>query len=172
MATADQRFGMPDGSVYIVRRPAAETGGEAVEMEFVLPARCVAPPPHVHPSQTEEYEVLEGTLDVIVDGHRTTLREGERATVPVAALHTFANRSGRTVRVRNWHRPALRFEDYIERTSTTLREAGVRRRRDPRIALHVSMVMFEFAETLAPGRRRERVPMRVLALLGRRLRAG
>ena len=38
----------------------------------------------------------------------------------------------------------------------------------PRVALYVSMVMFEFAETLAPGRRRERIPMRALALLALR----
>jgi hypothetical protein len=41
MATSGERFKMPDGSVYIVRRAAAETDGESVEMEFVLPARCV-----------------------------------------------------------------------------------------------------------------------------------
>jgi hypothetical protein len=39
MATSGERFKMPDGSVYIVRRAAAETDGESVEMEFVLPAR-------------------------------------------------------------------------------------------------------------------------------------
>jgi quercetin dioxygenase-like cupin family protein len=64
---------MPDGSVYIVRRAAAESGGEYVEMEFVLPARCVPPPPHVHRHQVEEYEVLEGRLDVLVDGRWRTL---------------------------------------------------------------------------------------------------
>lgn len=46
MATAGERFEMPDGSVYIVRRPAAETDGEWVEMEFVPPSGCVPPPTH------------------------------------------------------------------------------------------------------------------------------
>lgn len=69
---------------------------ESVEMEFVLPSGCVPPPPHIHPEQVEEYEVLEGSFDV-------------------------------TVRVRNWHRPAMRFEEFIERTCETLRAAGVRR---------------------------------------------
>jgi hypothetical protein len=49
---------MPDGSVYVVRRPTAATDGAFVEMEFVLPAGCVPPPPHVHPHQVEDYEVL------------------------------------------------------------------------------------------------------------------
>jgi len=171
MATAGQRFEMPDGSVYIVRRPAAETGGEWVEMEFVLPSGCVSPPPHIHPRQTEEYEVLEGRFDVIVDGVWRTLTAGESASVPIGALHTFRNRSGEVVRVRNWHRPAMRFEDFIERTCQTLRAAGVKRRRDPRVLLYLSSVMLEYDDTLVPARRRERIPMRALASIARLLPA-
>src|SRR6201994_2547096 len=109
MAHAGDTFKMPDGSLYIVRRPAAESGGAVVEMEFVLPAGCVPPPPHVHRSQVEEYEVLEGSFEVVIDGEWRTLGPGDTAAVPVGALHTFRNRSGATVRVRNHHRPALRF---------------------------------------------------------------
>jgi quercetin dioxygenase-like cupin family protein len=169
MATTGDRFKMPDGSVYIVRRTAAETDGESVEMEFVLPSGCVPPPPHIHRKQVEEYEVLEGNLDVMVEGEWSTLGQGQSASVPVGALHTFRNHSGGMVRVRNWHRPAMRFEDYIERTCHTLQAAGVRRKRDPRALLYVSMVMLDFDDTLAPGRRRERLPMQVLARLARML---
>ncbi len=171
MTSIGDRFRMPDGSVYVVRRPAAETGGEYVEMEFVLPPGCVPPPPHVHRQQVEEYEVLEGQFDVVVDGAWRTLGPGERASVPVGSLHTFRNRSGGLVRVRNWHRPAMRFEDFIERTYKTLSAAGVTRKRDPRIALYLSMIMLDFDETLAPGRRRERLPMQALARIGRLLPA-
>jgi quercetin dioxygenase-like cupin family protein len=167
MARSGDRFDMPDGSAYIVRRAAAETGGEYVEMEFVLPPGCVPPPPHVHPRQVEEYEVLEGRLDVTVDGRWQTLEAGESVSVPRAALHTFRNRSGAVVRVRNWHRPAVRFEEFIEQTSAALRAVDVKRRRDPRIAICLSMIMLAFEDTLQPGRRRERIPMRALAYLGR-----
>ena len=170
MAKAGDRFDMPDGSAYIVRRPAAETSGEYVEMEFVLPPGCVPPPPHVHPQQVEEYEVLEGSFDVTVDGRWRTLAPGESASVPQGALHTFRNRSGAVVRVRNWHRPAVRFEDFIERTSAALRAAGVKGKRDPRLFMCLSMVMLQFGDTLAPARRRERIPMQALARLGSLLR--
>ena len=169
MASTGDQFRMPDGSVYVVRRAGAETGGEYVEMEFALPAACVSPPPHVHRQQVEEYEVLDGRFDVLVDGTWRTLGPGERASVPVGALHTFRNRSGRLVRVRNWHRPAMRFEDFIECTCTTLSAAGVTRKRDPRIPLYLSRVMLNFDETLAPGRRRERLPMQALARIARLL---
>ena len=170
MANTGDRFDMPDGSAYIVRQSAADAGGEYVEMEFVLPPGCVSPPPHVHPRQVEEYEVLEGSLDVTVDGQWRTLAPGESASVPQGALHTFRNRSGEVVRVRNWHRPAVRFEDFIERTSTMLRAAGVKSKRDPRLFICLSTAMLEFDETLVPGRRRERIPMQVLARVGKLLR--
>jgi quercetin dioxygenase-like cupin family protein len=170
MATTGDRFDMPDGSAYIVRRAAAETGGEYVEMEFVLPPGCVPPPPHIHPQQVEEYEVLEGSFDVTVDGRWQTLGPGESASVPRGALHTFRNRSGAVVRVRNWHRPAVRFEDFIERTFATLQAAGVKSKRDPRVFVCLSMVMLQFGDTLVPGRRRERIPMQALARLGGLLR--
>lgn len=169
MATADERFPMPDGSVYIVRHPAAESDGAVVEMDFVLPAGCIPPPPHVHPHQTEDYEVVEGSLDVVVGGSWRTLTAGESASVPLGALHTFRNRSGATVTVRNRHRPAMRFEEFIERTCRTLQWAGVRRKRDPRVALYLSMVMLEFDDTLVPGRARERYVMPVLAAAARLL---
>lgn len=73
MAKRGDRFRMPDGNTYIVTRSAAETGGESIEMEFILPPKAVAPPPHIHPQQVEEYEVLEGSFDVMVDGHWRTL---------------------------------------------------------------------------------------------------
>jgi mannose-6-phosphate isomerase-like protein (cupin superfamily) len=171
LATADERFKMPDGSVYIVRRPAADSDGAFVEMEFVLPPGCVPPPPHVHPHQVEDYEVLEGRFDVVVEGRWSTLAPGDSTSVPLGALHTFRNRSGETVRVRNQHRPAMRFEEFIERTCRTLQAAGVKRKRDPRVALYLSMVMLDFDETLVPGRARERLPMQALASIARRLPA-
>ncbi len=170
MADAGDRFDMPDGSAYIVTRPSAETDGAYVEMEFVLPSGCVPPPPHVHPHQVEEYTVLEGSFEVLVDGAWSTLRPGESASVPQGALHTFRNRSGAVVRVRNWHRPAMRFEEFIESTSRTLRTAGINRQRDPRAFMCLSKVMFRFGDTLVPGRRRERIPMQALARLGDLLR--
>lgn len=170
MAKTGDHFEMPDGSIYIVRRSTAEAAGEYVEMEFVLPADCMPPPPHVHPSQVEEYEVIEGSFDVVVDGRWVTLGPGESASVPIGALHTFRNSSGSVVRVRNWHRPALRFEEFIERTCTSLRVAGIRSKRDPRVLMILSRTMLAYPDTLVPGRRRELLPMKAMAGLGRLLR--
>ena len=65
----------------------------------------------------------------------------------------------------------MRFEDFIERTFATLRAAGIKRERDPRILLYLSMVMLDFDDTLVPVRRRERLPMEALARIARMLPA-
>jgi hypothetical protein len=105
----------------------------------------------------------------MVDGEWRKLAPGDSARVPIGVLHTFRNRSGAMVRVRNWHRPAMRFEDFIERTSHMLQAGGVKRKRDPRVFLYLSMVMLDFDDTLIPGRRRERIPIQALARIARLL---
>ncbi|MGH2892971.1 MAG: hypothetical protein ACRDPM_06855 [Solirubrobacteraceae bacterium] len=60
----------------------------------------------------------------------------------------------------------MRFEEFIERTCRTLRAADITRKRDPRVAIHLSMVMLDYEDTLFPGRARERIPMRALAAIG------
>jgi mannose-6-phosphate isomerase-like protein (cupin superfamily) len=170
VAETGDRFEMVDGSVYIVRRPAAETNGEYVEMEFVLPQGSFAPPPHVHPDQVEEYEVIEGRFDVIIDGKWSSLGPGESASVPVGALHTFKNPTEETIRVRNWHRPAKSFEDFIASAAGALEAAGVKGLRDPRVPVIMSMQFQKFPDTLALGRARERIPMGVMARIGKLLR--
>jgi len=169
MARTGDRFEMPDGSVYAVTSAASDTGGEFVGMEFTLPPGSIPPPAHVHPGPVEEYEVIEGELDVMVAGQWRTLKAGESASVPVGALHTFKNRSGESVRVRNVHRPAARFEDYIEHICKLMRARGITSTKNLRVPVYLSMVMLEYPETLAPGRRRERIVINALARVGRLL---
>ncbi len=170
MAKTGERFAMPDGSVYEVTAAAAESAGEFVEMQFTLPPGCLPPPPHVHPRPVEEYEVIEGTLEVLIGESWSRLGPGESAVVPVGVLHTFRNRSGAPVRVRNVHRPPERFEDYIQHICELLQARGIKSAKDPRAALYLAMLMLEYPETLAAGRRRERLALNALAAVGRMLR--
>lgn len=161
---------MPDGSVYAVTAAAADSDGNFVGMEFTLPPGSVSPPPHIHADLTEEYEVIEGAFEVMVGTDWRTLAPGESASVPPGALHTFRNRSGETVRVRNVHRPPARFEDYIEHIHRLTEARGIKGAKDPRLPIYLSMLMLEYPETLAPGRTRERLILKALAGLGRLLR--
>jgi hypothetical protein len=77
---------------------------------------------------------------------------------------------GAPVRVRNVHRPAARFEDYIEHIYRLTRARGITGANDIRVPIYLSMLMLEYPETLAPGRTRERIGIKALACLGRMLR--
>ena len=170
MARTGDRFELPDGSVYEVTKSAADAGGEFVEMRFTLPRGSVAPPPHTHPGLVEAYEVLEGELDVMVDGDWRTLGPGDSASVPADTIHTFKNRSDATVITRNVHRPPARFEDYIEQIDRVLRARGITDAKSPKVPIYLSMIMLEYPDTLVPARARERIPIKALAGVGRLLR--
>jgi hypothetical protein len=162
MGQAGDTYEMPDGSRFVLRTPTAAANGEYVEFEWIFPAGTFAPPPHIHPAQSESYEVLEGELEVMVDGEWRTLREGESATVPPGVNHTFAPPKA-PVRVRNFHRPALGFEPFIEEMSRVCEEKNIRGTGDPRLRIYLAQIWRGYPETLQATRRRDRIGMRVAA---------
>jgi mannose-6-phosphate isomerase-like protein (cupin superfamily) len=144
MPAAGDRYLMPEGlGEYLVVRSHAETGGEYVEMEWFLPAGAFAPPPHRHPTQVEVYEILEGRLEVMVDGAWKPLATGDRATVPVNANHTFRLPSGESARVRNFHRPGSHFDTFIEEQHRFVTSSGFKGLKRPSTALMMSKVWSE-----------------------------
>jgi hypothetical protein len=56
----------PDGSIYRITRSSTDTGGELLEMEWELPPKGWAPQPQIHSPLTEECEVLDGSLDILI----------------------------------------------------------------------------------------------------------
>jgi mannose-6-phosphate isomerase-like protein (cupin superfamily) len=166
MGQAGDVFAMPDGARYVLRTPAAQSGGEYVEFEWIFPPGTFAPPPHRHPGQVEEYEVLEGELEVLIGEKWRTLRTGESASVAVGVNHTF-RRPRQLVRVRNFHRPALGFEAFIERTSNLFEAKGIHSLRNPRLPIYLAMMWREYPETLQETRARDRIAMTAAVAVGR-----
>jgi quercetin dioxygenase-like cupin family protein len=163
------RLEFPDGSVYQVTQPASETRGERFEMELVLGPEAEAPPPHIHPHQHDEYEVLEGSLELRVAGRWQTLAAGGRATVEPGQPHQFRNGSGALVRARSTHRPALSFPVYIERVHALVQSGKLRSPRDPKSLIYISMLFREHADTIAPASLPQRAMMAAMAAVGRLL---
>jgi quercetin dioxygenase-like cupin family protein len=170
MARAGDRFEMPDGSTYEVTEAAAEGEDRSVGMNFILPSGAVAPPPHRHPTQTESFRVVDGPFELMVGGKWRTLQTGETASVPPEVVHTFRNRTGRTVVVHSTHDPAGRFEEFIEQICRVLPARGVASGKDPRVPIYLSMILLEYGDTIRPGRDRERFGINLMASIGRLLR--
>ena len=120
-------------------RPAADTGGELLEMELVWPRSGARAPEHVHPEMEERYEVLSGTAAFRIGGGEEpdfTAGPGAVVTVPPGTPHLAWNPTSEEVRLRVQFRPALRWEEFVVRLF-----AG----NEP-----VSALMREFRREIAP----------------------
>ena len=95
-------------------RTAAETGGELLEMEASYPGGAGMPPEHLHPSQAEHFEVLEGTILAVIDGVERRYETGDTIDVPPGTPHTMGPTDG-PARTRWEVRPALRTAEFFER---------------------------------------------------------
>jgi quercetin dioxygenase-like cupin family protein len=101
----------PDtGQEFRFVRTAADTGGELLVLETVLPAGGGEPPPHYHPFQHERFTVLDGHADVLVDGERRRVTARDVVEVPPGAVHEMSGDA--TLRWEVW--PALRTEAFFE----------------------------------------------------------
>jgi quercetin dioxygenase-like cupin family protein len=111
------------GEVLVFHQTSEQTGGELVRVETIVqPDGCVAAA-HVHPAQTERFEILDGTVGFRLG--RKTLRAGpgDVAFVSSGTPHRFWNAGSGEARFVCEIRPALRFESLIE-TMFTLAAEG------------------------------------------------
>lgn len=70
------------------------------------------PPVHYHPSQTERFEVLDGTINAVLDGEERTLETGDELVIPPSTEHEMWSEDGAKQR---WEiSPALRTERFFE----------------------------------------------------------
>jgi quercetin dioxygenase-like cupin family protein len=135
----------PIGAIFHVVRTSDDTNGEALEMVWELAPHASGTPIHVHPYATESYDVLEGKLDVFIDGKWRTLSRGESASVPPGIPHTFKNPDAIISRVRNVHAPAMRFGEYFGTIHRIVDSGAVAHdRMTPKAMLYLAAVMMRF----------------------------
>lgn len=140
MARSGDDLRFADGSEFIVVRSASETGGESLEMEFVLPPSTEQPPKHTHPQQRESYEVIEGSFEVFSGKGWQLLQQGESISVPPGEVHTFRVGEEPTS-VRNVHAPALDFEDDFALESALMEAGRIRSYSSPKTVLHYAVLL-------------------------------
>jgi len=93
---------------------AADTDGEAVVIETVVEPHGFVAAGHVHPAQSERFEVAAGMLGLRLGRKTMTLEPGDVAVVPSGTPHRFWNGGGSPVRFICEVRPALQFEQLLE----------------------------------------------------------
>ena len=69
---------------------------------------------HIHPHQEEYYKVVEGKMEVYLNGEWKQLNTGEEITLPKGTIHGFRNTGTLNAVVFNKHSPGLRFGESLE----------------------------------------------------------
>jgi quercetin dioxygenase-like cupin family protein len=111
---SNRRFTLPDGTSVVITKSARSPEVEPFEPEMTVPPEAEATPAHVHPAQTDEFEVLSGSLEILVGQDWRELRAGESLTIPPGQVHTYRNtRSPRMIlaiaRLWSEHQDVMRF---------------------------------------------------------------
>ena len=102
------------GERLVFHKTSRETGGQAVVVEtFVQPNGFVAAA-HLHPSQEERFEIVQGSVGFKVGGEKLVAGPGRRITVPAGTPHKFWNAGDDVAQFVCEIRPALQFEQLIE----------------------------------------------------------
>jgi quercetin dioxygenase-like cupin family protein len=115
MIVAGQTVENPQtGERLVFSETAAETGGEYTRFEAFIAPGGHLPAPHVHPGQSERFEITKGTLSLRIDGRRIEAGVGDVVTIEPGQAHYFANRTGEEVSFKVEVRPALKIESVIE----------------------------------------------------------
>jgi mannose-6-phosphate isomerase-like protein (cupin superfamily) len=119
------------GERIVFRKTSAETNGKAVVIDcFVAPSGFVAKA-HVHPSQTEVFEVLRGTVTFKIDGQELPAGPGTRLRIPPGTKHQFWNAGDEEAYFRCEVRPALTFEPLLETMFSLARDGKTNKKGMP-----------------------------------------
>jgi quercetin dioxygenase-like cupin family protein len=126
------------GERFTFTHTAASTGGELLAFDFALRPGGAVPIPHVHPIQTERFEVVAGRMRFRV-GLRTRIAgPGDVVEVAPGVMHSFANAGDEEARMRVEVRPALAMEEMFAEVVALARAGRMTRRGLPRNPLELA----------------------------------
>src|ERR687888_275602 len=102
------------GERIVFNKTSAETNGEAVEIEvYVRPGGVVAAA-HVHPYQTERFEVVSGRIGMKLGRRKLEAGSNDIVVVEPGTPHKFWNAGDDELHFVTVVKPALQFERLLE----------------------------------------------------------
>ena len=126
------------GERFTFSHTSAVTGGELLAFELGLRPGGAVPIPHVHPIQTERFEVVDGRMTFRVGLRKRHAGPGDVIEVPPGVAHSFANKGEEEARVRVEVRPALAMEEMFTEVVAMARAGRMNRRGMPRNVLELA----------------------------------
>ncbi len=95
-------------------KTSAETDEEMVLIDTTVAPNGFVAAEHIHPYQSERFEILEGVVEFKLDGEIVVARPGDVLMVGPGAAHQFRNIGEDEVRFLTEVCPALSFEEFLE----------------------------------------------------------
>ena len=120
------------GERFTFLHTAASTGGELLAFELGLKPGGAVPIPHVHPIQTERFEVVAGRMRFRVGFRHVIAEAGDVVEVAPGVMHGFANAGDEDARVLVEVRPALAMEEMFAEVVALAKAGRMTRRGLPR----------------------------------------
>ena len=163
------------GERFTFTHTAATTNGELLAFDFVLRPGGSVPIPHVHPIQTERFEVVSGRMRFRVGGRTVEAGPGDVVEVKPGVAHSFANAGETEANVRVEVRPALAMEDMFAEVVAMAQADRMNRRGMPRNLLDLAQLARRYdQEAHAPrlGVRLQRLLLAPLVFVARHRRSG
>ena len=155
------------GERFTFTHTSASTGGELLAFELGLRPGGAVPIPHVHPIQTERFEVVDGNMTFRVGLRKLHAGPGDVIEVAPGVAHSFANKGDEEARVRVEVRPALAMEEMFAEVVAMAEAGRMNRRGMPRNLLDLAALARRYdQEAHAPllGVRVQRVLLAPLVL--------
>jgi quercetin dioxygenase-like cupin family protein len=153
---------------------AASTDGELLAFDFGLRPGGAVPIAHVHPIQTERFEVVDGRVTFRVGLRKLHAGPGDVVEVPPGVAHSFANAGEDEARLHVEVRPALAMEEMFAEVVSMARAGRMNRRGLPRNPLDLAVLARKYdQEAHAPlvSVRVQRALLAPLVFLARHRRA-
>ena len=100
------------GDTYTILLSGKDTGGQYCLIDMHIPPGG-GPPSHRHDFE-ESFTVLEGEIETVFRGDKSTVRAGETVNIPGGAPHQFQNKSDKNVRLLCICSPAGQEDFFME----------------------------------------------------------
>lgn len=128
------------GERFTFTHTAGSTGGELLAFDFALRPGGGAPMPHVHPIQTERFEIIDGLMRFRIGRRQLEAGPGDVIEVAPGEIHSFANAGDDEAHLRIEVRPALAMEELFAEAVKMAKAGRMNRRGLPRSLLDLAVI--------------------------------
>lgn len=151
MARSGQRIYNPiTHEQFTILQTTKETNGERLVFECRVTPGGARLAPHVHDTQEERFEVISGTLGVMLGGERSELGPGQKVVLPARIKHQWWVAGDEPVHFRVEVLPARNLEAVLEALAGMAEAGKLNQRAMPRNPFRLAQ-LGKFSETYLPG---------------------